>query len=288
VGAGPVIRLRVGISPCPNDTFVFHGLLSGEVTVPGVELDFTLADVELLNRGAAEGRFDLCKVSLAAALELGREHLLLDCGAALGRGVGPLVLRRPGESPWRGREDRRRVLVPGERTTACLLWRGLHPGEGQLESCLFSEIPPRLRAGEASLGVCIHEARFTYRALGLECFEDLGQTFEDRTDGPLPLGGLVARRELGTQLLAALQRGVRRSLARARAEPQRALATMRAHAQEQQDRVLWQHVELYVNAWTESLGGSGRRAIAALEELRRAVRGAAADAPLEILAADAG
>ena len=241
-------RLRVGISTCPNDTFAFHGLLTGAVDCAGVELEFELADVQALNEGLRAGRFDVAKGSFAAALALARERVVLPVGAALGFGVGPVVLAaRAGERPARPR-----VLCPGEDTTATLLWRLFHPGEGEVRQVVFSSIMPALERGEADLGVCIHEGRFTYAQRGLLLVEDLGERWERASAGPLPLGGLLARRDLGEELLARLAGAVRASILYGYAHRAEALTTMRRHAREQADDVLWRHVELYVN--DETLG----------------------------------
>ena len=259
-------RIALGISPCPNDTFAFHALLSRSIPTPELELEFTLADVEELNRRFLAGEFDASKLSFAALA--GRRGLrVLSAGSALGFGVGPVLLAAPGRRAERGADGRprlareARVLCPGAHTTATLLYRSFHPGEGRVEQRVFSEILPELARGAADFGVCIHEGRFTYAAHGLELVEDLGARWEERERAPLPLGGIVAREALGTQVLAALEDALGRSIDAARADPASALATMRRHAQEHDDAVLWKHVELYVNAWTRELGPEGRRAI---------------------------
>lgn len=257
--------LRVGISTCPNDTFTFHGLLSGAIVPKDFDVEIELCDVQTLNERVRAGDFDAAKVSFAAVIDLSNDVAILQVGAALGEGVGPVVLRRPGGSAADV------VLAPGEHTTATLLWRIFHPGEGPLEQVVFSEIMPALERGDARLGVCIHEGRFTYRAHGLELAEDLGQRWEQTTRLPLPLGGIVARRSLGDDVIAALTDAVRASLAYARAHPDEALLTMRQYAQEDSDDVLWKHVELYVTDETASLSAQGR---AALEELARRARDA--------------
>ncbi|MCY2958634.1 MAG: 1,4-dihydroxy-6-naphthoate synthase [Planctomycetota bacterium] len=264
-------RVRLGISPCPNDTFAFHGLLTGAVRPSGFELQIELADIEALNRRFEAGHTDASKASFAAALGWGASSVVLRAGSALGFGVGPLLLARKGAAPLRdsaGR-DAPRVLCPGERTTAHLLYRLFHAGEGRIEQTVFSDILPALERGDADYGVCIHEGRFTYARHGLVLVEDLGATWERRMDAPLPLGGIVARRELGPEVLASLDAAIRASLDLARAEPGAALATMRAHAQELDDDVIRAHVDLYVNAWTRDLGASGLRALSALARAAR-------------------
>ncbi|MBL8857212.1 MAG: 1,4-dihydroxy-6-naphthoate synthase [Planctomycetes bacterium] len=272
--------LRLGISPCPNDTFTFHGLLSGAVRAETFDLEFELHDVESLNAAFARGEFDASKASFFAALPLAREALVLRAGAALGFGVGPLLLARPGAPPL----AEARVLSPGERTTAHFLLRSFHPELQRVEHTLFSAIMPRLAQGTADYGVCIHEGRFTYARHGLELHEDLGTTWEDAVGAPLPLGGILARRSLGTATLHELDSAIRRSLDHARAHPLEALVTMRAHARELEDAVIEAHVALYVNEWTLDLGATGARALAVFGERARRAGLAPADAPaLEIL-----
>lgn len=273
-------RLRVGISTCPNDTFAFHGLLSGATLPRGLELSFELTDVQTLNEGLRAGRFDVAKVSFAAALALAERHVVLPAGAALGFGVGPVVLAPHGGPP----PVRPRVLCPGADTTATLLWRLLHPEPAELRQTVFSAIMPALERGEADLGVCIHEGRFTWRARGLHFVEDLGESWERASGGPVPLGGLLARRSLGAAALASLSAAVRDSLRLACVERTAALQTMRAHAREHADAVLWQHVELYVNAETHALSGTGRAALARLAERARSAGLAPAGAALEVAA----
>ncbi len=270
--------IRLGISTCPNDTYAFHGLLSGAVRVEGFELAIELADIEELNRALLAGELDVAKASYAAALPIAGDVLVLPAGSALGFGVGPLLLAaceglRPETAvrDERGRERPPRVLLPGEHTTASFLYRLFHGVAGEIEQVVFSRILPRLVERSADLGVCIHEARFTWRDLGLALVEDLGTRWEDRTHAPLPLGGLFARREIGESAALAIAAAIRRSLEHARAHPEEALGTMRAHAQEQDDAVLWKHVELYVNEWTLDLGPTGARAIEVFAaEARRA------------------
>jgi 1,4-dihydroxy-6-naphthoate synthase len=259
--------LRVGISPCPNDTFTFHGLITGAVRARGIELDIDFADVEALNARLARGEYDAAKASFSAALHLSDELVVLRAGSALGFGVGPLLLARAGAPPLAAA----RILCPGERTTAHLLFQLFHRGEGRVEQTVFSQILPALERAEADYGVCIHEGRFTYARHGLVEVEDLGATWERRTGAPLPLGGILARKDLGTPIQQALDDAIRASLDHARAHPDAALDTMRAHAQELDDDVIRAHVDLYVNAWTRDLGADG---VAALEALSRAARAA--------------
>jgi 1,4-dihydroxy-6-naphthoate synthase len=268
-------RLSIGISPCPNDTFAFHALLERRIETPGLELEFELCDIEELNRRFLAGRFDACKVSFAALA--GKPAIrVLSAGAALGFGVGPVLVAAPGAQAELGADGwpripaRARVLCPGERTSASLLYRLFHRGEGRVEQALFSSILPALAAREAEFGVCIHEGRFTYAGMGLALVEDLGARWEEHEHAPLPLGGIAVREGLAPESAAALEDALGRSIDYARAHREEALATMRRHAQEDSDEVLWRHVELYVNEWTRELGPEGRRALARFREFAEA------------------
>lgn len=268
--------LKLGISTCPNDTFAFHALITGAVRCTGLELEFVLADVEELNTALASGELDVSKGSFALAIERSEELCVLNSGAALGFGVGPVLLASAQAAPL-GPESR--VLAPGALTTANLLFRLLHPDAPFPQQCVFSAIMPALANASADFGVCIHEGRFTYAEHGLRLVEDLGAVWEARTNSPLPLGGILARRDLGDETLRALSDAVGRSIDWAREHPDDALLSMRAHAQEQRDEVLWKHVELYVNDWTRDLGDTGRGAIAALEAEARSAGLLSAEAP---------
>lgn len=259
--------LTIGLSTCPNDTFLFHGLFSGQVDTRGLELAFELADVEELNRRLAAGRYDVAKGSFHAALLATDELCVLPVGAALGFGVGPLLLAASDAS---ARAPEPRVLCPGAHTTATLLYHLFHAGRGRVEQVVFSEIMPALRAGRAELGVCIHEGRFTYAAQGLTLVEDLGERWERSTGAPLPLGGLLARKSLGAGTLRTLSAVLADSLAYGHAHRAETAATMARHAQELAEEVLFQHVDLYVNAWTAELGPAGRAALATLDARARA------------------
>jgi len=258
------VKLLVGLSTCPNDTFLFAPLLEGRVPHQGLDLQFVLADVQELNEQLAAGALDVSKASFGAALRLGQRYGVLPVGAALGFGVGPLLLAGPGVP--RPLPPRARVLCPGADTTATLLLRCLRPELTRVEHCRFDAIIPALQAGDADAGVCIHEARFTWQGRGLTLCEDLGASWERTTGQPVPLGGLLCRRDLPPEVRRRLVAALSQSLATARAAPQACLPTMRRHAQELSDEVLWQHVELYVNEHTRDLGARGR---ASLDELAR-------------------
>lgn len=262
-GSGPT-TVRLGISTCPNDTFAFAGLLEGRVDTGGLRFEIELLDIQQLNDRLFAGDFAAAKTSFHAALLLGEQTVVLPSGSALGFGVGPLLLAsRPKTRP---ESMDQRTLLPGRHTTAALLYQLFYGGCTRSDHVVFSEIMPQLKTGQADFGVCIHEGRFTWQQEGLSLVEDLGTRWEQTTGSPLPLGGLVARRSLPSATIHSIQDVVRRSLEMALEDPDSALPQMRRYAQEFDDRVLMQHVELYVNDWTVDLGEEGRRALAALSQ----------------------
>ncbi|OYP28862.1 1,4-dihydroxy-6-naphthoate synthase [Rhodopirellula sp. MGV] len=259
--------IRLGISTCPNDTFTFHGILENKVDLRGLEFQIELLDIQQLNDRLFANAFDVAKCSFHAALLLADRTQVLPSGSALGFGVGPLLLAS--EAGCTPESENRLTLCPGEHTTATMLLKLFYPQASRVEQVVFSDIMPRLQDMTADFGVCIHEGRFTWQQQGLTLVEDLGTRWENETKCPLPLGGLVAQRELPDELIATIQSVVYDSLRYSRVNPDQALPTMRKYAQEFDDQVLMQHVDLYVNDWTVKLGDVGRNALHQLN--RRAV-----------------
>jgi 1,4-dihydroxy-6-naphthoate synthase len=251
--------LTLGYSPCPNDTFIFHALVHGRIPLPGIQLCERLEDVETLNALARRGALDLTKVSCHALGLLRRDYALLRSGGALGRGCGPLVIARQPTTmaDLRGQ----RIAIPGRLTTANLLLQLLGDGYDDLLILPFHRIMPAVAAGEAAAGVIIHESRFTYGEYGLCQVLDLGAWWEGETGLPIPLGGILARRELGTELIRRIGAALRQSVDYAFAHPQEARDYIRAHAQELAPHVIDQHIALYVNDFSRDLGSEGERAL---------------------------
>ena len=247
--------LKLAFSPCPNDTFIFHAWTHG--LIPGAPAtEVTFADVDVTNTAAEQGRFDVVKVSYAALPWLLADYRLLPCGGALGRGCGPLVLA----ADDRRNLDGARLAVPGERTTAYLLMRlwGLGQSPASIEVAPFAEIMPGVRDGRFDAGLVIHEARFTYPRYGLRALADLGQWWEQSTGHPIPLGAILARRELDA---AALTDVLRRSVDYAFAHPEASAGFVAEHAAELDPDVQRKHIELYVNSFSRDLGEEGYAAV---------------------------
>ena len=254
-----VVALSLAVSPCPNDTFVFHALVHG--LIPGAPLvDLTFADVDVTNTAAERGAFDLVKVSYAALPWLLDHYHLLPCGGALGRGCGPLVLTRDDRSDLTGAT----VAVPGERTTAYLLfrlWTADRP-PARIEVVPFHKIMPGVADGTYDAGLVIHEARFTYPRYGLTALADLGEWWESDTGLPIPLGAILAKKGVVDPAEAA--EWIRTSVSMAWANPDASRAFVLENAQEMDPDVVKQHIELYVNEFTMDLGKEGYAAADAL------------------------
>ncbi len=280
------MRINLGISTCPNDTFAFHAILNGKVDFRGLQFQIELLDVEQLNTRLAGGDFDVAKASFHAALRMADSVVVLPSGSALGFGVGPLLLAaRPDETPENCGRQPPVVLCPGKHTTAAMLYQLFHPTAGEIKHVVFSEIMPALRSGDADFGVCIHEGRFTWQEENLSLVEDLGQRWETETQCPLPLGGIVARKQLGAETIATVQAVVRDSLEYGLAHREETLLTMQRYAQEFTSEVLYAHVDLYVNDWTINLGETGAAAFSALRDKAISANLITAESPrLEIAA----
>ncbi len=269
--------IRLGISTCPNDTFAFHALLHQLVDWRGVDYKIELLDIQELNSRLFVGELDVAKASFHAALLLTDRTWVLPSGAALGFGVGPLLLgAEPGQEPM---DASQLTLCPGEHTTASLLFSLFYPFTTRVKQVVFSEIMPGLASGDANFGVCIHEGRFTWEQQELFLVEDLGARWERETQSPLPLGGILASREIDPQVLSRVQQTIRDSLEFALQEPSAALPTMRRYAQEFEDSVLQKHVDLYVNEWTLDLGSVGEAALHELSNRAKAVQVVANSSP---------
>ncbi|MBE0649117.1 MAG: 1,4-dihydroxy-6-naphthoate synthase [Bacteroidales bacterium] len=268
--------LSLAFSPCPNDTFIFAALVHGWIDREGLTFDYQMADVEELNLMALSGNADMIKVSFHAWLSIREHYELLESGSALGFGNGPLVVaksripsfRFPGNGEGsQGQISDIRVALPGEHTTAHLLFNLAYPQVTKKEFMLFSDIERAVLSGEVDAGVIIHESRFTYQQKGLVKLMDLGEFWEEKSASPIPLGGIIAKRHLGEETLDRLNRIMRRSVQFAIKNPDGVMNFVREHAQEMDDSVIRKHIDLYVNRFTLDLGEDGSRAIQTLIDI---------------------
>lgn len=255
-------ELTLGFSPCPNDTFMFYPLVHGLVDTGGLSYRERLEDVETLNRLALAGQLDVSKVSYHALGHIRDNYALLRAGSALGRGCGPLLVAADNIDPTNLRG--RTIAVPGRYTTAKLLLRLFDPGLDKFIVMPFNEIMDAVLKGNVDAGLIIHESRFTYHGFGLHKLLDLGEWWEGETGLPIPLGGIVARRSLGAETIAAVERALKAGVGYARSHPDEAARYIGEHAQEMSPEVCAAHIGLYVNDFSADLGEEGIRAITCL------------------------
>ncbi|WP_031479640.1 1,4-dihydroxy-6-naphthoate synthase [Maridesulfovibrio frigidus] len=257
--------LEMGYSPCPNDTFIFHALASGAISLDPYKLNITLADVEELNSLARAGKMDICKVSVHAAAHIMNDYILLRAGGAMGRGVGPLLLTR--EPCTIEALNGKRVAIPGRNTTANLLFNLMCREAGiqvEIVELVFDKIMPAIASGEVEAGVVIHEGRFTYHGLGLSKISDLGKWWEDFSGLPIPLGSIAIRRSLGADVADLINSAIRRSLTLSQVDPSEAWPYIKEHAQEMDDNVVNEHIETFVTDYSMDVGEEGEKAVTRL------------------------
>lgn len=253
----------MAISPCPNDTFMFDAIVNRRIDCGDFEFEVTYLDIEQLNASALEQKYDITKCSTALLPAIYDRYSLLDSGSALGRGNGPLLVRRKGETG-----PLHHIAVPGEHTTANALVKRLFPEIESRTPRLFSEIAQSVERGEYDGGVLIHEGRFVYQKSNLELVADLGIEWEHRTSLPLPLGSIVASRELEQGVVKEFEALLRRSIAYAFENPSLSRDYIKSHAQELDDKVIDSHIALFVNDYSLSLDEEGRKAIEQLTGLQ--------------------
>lgn len=254
-------ELTFGFSPCPNDTFAFHALVHGLVEAP-FRITPVLLDIEELNRRAHESEFALTKLSVGAFAAVGGRYRLLRSGAALGQGVGPLVVTR--SVMTLADAVRGTVAIPGRETTAYRLLRLAAPTLDATVEMRYDRILHAVASGEVDAGLIIHESRFTYADHGLHKAVDLGDWWEQETGLPVPLAGICARADLDEETVAAAERAIRESVQYAFDHPDASREYVRQHAQEMSAEVCAAHIALYVNAHSLDVGEDGLRAIARL------------------------
>lgn len=277
------MRISLGYSPCPNDTFIFDALVHGRIDTEGLTFDVRLGDVEELNRLAFAGELDATKLSYHAFGYLTETYALLNAGSALGRGVGPLLVTADAELAEQyaartqvhknGFEEQGKpsatvllpdapVAIPGKYTTANYLLGLAFPELANKQEVLFSDIESRVLSGEFTAGLLIHENRFTYHQRGLHKIMDLGEFWEGSTGYAIPLGGIVVKRSLPTEVQRTFDRVLARSVRYAFDHPDASADYVAAHAQEMDPEVRRKHIDLYVNDYSLDLGPEGRAAVA--------------------------
>jgi 1,4-dihydroxy-6-naphthoate synthase len=253
-------KFSIGFSPCPNDTYIFCALATGRIPLGGFGLQpAVLEDVETLNEWAMQGRLDITKLSFHALGHVLDNYVLLHSGAALGRGCGPLLVAGQKFAP----DDfaKMSLALPGKYTTAAMLLQLYAPVWKKIFILRFDEIMPAIESGRVDCGVIIHESRFTYKGRGLELVADLGAWWEKISGHPIPLGGIAARRSLGRETIAEIDRSIRASILWANQNTRLCWPYIKQYAQELDDSVISEHIGLYVNPFSENLGEEGLAAV---------------------------
>ncbi|MEO6833450.1 MAG: 1,4-dihydroxy-6-naphthoate synthase [Chitinophagaceae bacterium] len=256
------MKLTLGFSPCPNDTFIFDALINGKIDTQGLDFEILLEDVETLNQWAAQGKLDITKLSFNSLLQVLDKYALMHSGSALGKGVGPLLVRKKNATPIPLRDAR--IAIPGKNTTANLLLTLAHPDATNKTEVIFSEIENAVLRDEFDAGLVIHESRFTYAERGLEKIMDLGDWWEQESGAAIPLGGIAIRRDIDKEITAKVDKLLQESVRYAWKNYPQLPAFVTEHAQEMNESVMRQHIDLYVNEYTDDLGEIGEHAIQVL------------------------
>jgi 1,4-dihydroxy-6-naphthoate synthase len=264
------MTLTLGFSPCPNDTFIFDAMIHNRIDTEGINFEVIMEDVEALNQRAFRHELAVTKLSYHAFAYLVDAYALLESGSALGNGVGPLLIAKNKMSE--SIVNQSVVAIPGKFTTANFLFSLAYPEAAQKQEIIFHDIENAVLDGRVGAGVIIHENRFTYQHRGLVKLMDLGAFWEETTRMPIPLGGIVVRRDLPMVIQQKMERIMKRSVAYAFENPLASRDFVEKHAQEMEEKVRQQHIDLYVNSFTKGLGNEGRAAVKTLFEKATALK----------------
>ncbi len=259
------MKLTLGFSPCPNDTFIFDALVNKKIDIGDLEFDVVLEDVQTLNDWAKQGKLDISKISYGVLPLILDQYILLNSGGALGKGVGPLLIAK--SRIEKSEIPKLKIAIPGENTTAHLLFNMAFPGTKNKEFMIFHQVEDAVLNGNVDAGVIIHENRFTYQQRGLKKIIDLGEFWETKTSVPIPLGGIVGKISLDLQLIKKVDSLIRKSLEFAFSNYPAITPYVKQHSQEMSEEVMRQHIDLYVNNYSLDLGTDGRSAVETLLNL---------------------
>ncbi|WNJ15922.1 1,4-dihydroxy-6-naphthoate synthase [Pontibacter sp. G13] len=255
------MKIKLGFSTCPNDTFMFDALVNGRIETGPYKFECVLADILHLNQMARDGELDMVKISYNTLGQIWKDYQLLDAGSALGHNCGPLLISKRALTPEDLQSKNLSIAIPGKYTTANLLMGYFLPQAQNKKEMIFHEIMPAILNDEVDAGVIIHENRFTYQTLGLNLIQDLGEYWESQTELPIPLGAIVARKSFPNEVISELQSLLRLSVEYAFANPQASSDYVRLYAQEMEPEVMQAHINLYVNEYSQTLGAIGKSAV---------------------------
>jgi 1,4-dihydroxy-6-naphthoate synthase len=262
------MKLTLGFSPCPNDTFIFDALVNNKIDTGGLQFDVVLEDVQTLNEWATQGKLDVSKISYGTLPLILDEYVLLNSGGALGKGVGPLLIAKRYFD--KSQIPHLAVAIPGENTTANLLFSQAFPAANNKKFMVFNQVEDAVLKNEVDAGVIIHENRFTYQQRGLVKLVDLGEFWEKKTGVPIPLGGIVAKRALSNEIISKIDALIRSSVEYAFSNYPLITGYVKQHSQEMEESVMKQHIDLYVNDYSIDLGADGKKAVNTLLEVTAA------------------
>jgi len=253
-----VREIRVAHSPDSDDAFMFYGLATNKVRVPGMRFTHTLCDIETLNQKAREGVYDITAISFHAYPYIQDKYALMACGGSVGEGYGPMIVST---RPFTETDIRSHVIaVPGKLTTAYLALQLFAPGI-ETEVVPFDQIIPQVLAGNFQAGLIIHEGQLTWSRSGLCRILDLGEWWREQTGFPLPLGGNAIRRSLGDSVMQTVTRALRDSIQHGLDHRDEALSYAMQFARDLDTRMASRFVSMYVNERTLDYGADGRKAI---------------------------
>lgn len=261
------MTITLGFSPCPNDTFIFDALVNKKIDTEGLDFSVKLEDVQTLNDWAINGKLDVSKISYGVLPLLLDKYKLLSSGGALGQGVGPLLIALKEPANLQSALPNMQVAIPGKNTTAHLLFSMAFPQATNKKFLVFNQIEDAVLTGTVDAGVIIHENRFTYQDKGLIKLIDLGKYWEEQTNAPIPLGGIVIRKELDTKLQKQVDLLIKKSVEYAFENYPMVTDYVRQHAQEMNEEVMRKHIDLYVNDYSIDLGENGKKAIQKLMDV---------------------
>jgi 1,4-dihydroxy-6-naphthoate synthase len=259
------MKLTLGFSPCPNDTFIFDALVNKKIDTGELEFDVVLEDVQTLNNWAKEQKLDISKISYGVLPLVMKDYQLLNSGGALGKGVGPLLIAK--SQIDKSQISNLKIAVPGENTTAHMLFSLAFPSAKNKQFMVFHEIEDAVLSGKVDAGVIIHENRFTYQQKGLQKLMDLGDYWEKETSVPIPLGGIVAKKSLTAEVITKVDALIKQSVEFAFSNYPLITDYVKQHSQEMDEQVMKQHIDLYVNNYSVDLGEDGKRAVKKMLEV---------------------
>ncbi|MES2374541.1 MAG: 1,4-dihydroxy-6-naphthoate synthase [Bacteroidota bacterium] len=280
------MKLTLGFSPCPNDTFIFDALVNHKIDTEGFEFDVQLEDVQTLNEWARAGKLDISKISYGVLSLVLNEYIVLNSGGALGKGVGPLLITNSSNSHKLQTTDHKlqtaSIAIPGINTTAHMLFSLAYPESKNKKFMVFHEIEEAVLTGKVDAGVIIHENRFTYQDKGLQKIMDLGAYWEETIKVPIPLGGIVMKRSFDVIVQQKVDKLIRKSLEYAFEHYPQLANYVREHSQEMNEAVMRQHIDLYVNNYSLGLGEQGRKAVLKLLDVYNHLNPSATISPQNI------